>query len=377
MAKDYYKILGVAKDASADEIKKAYRKLAVKLHPDKNPDNKEAEEQFKEVNEAHEVLGDEDKRAKFDRGELDGNGNPNQGFRGFHGFNMEDFFGFTNHFQQRRRAPVNQGSDLRIKVSLTIQEIFSGVHKTIKLKRNVKCKECVGKGGKGEHIGCQECGGSGVRIMRQNTPLGMMQQHITCQRCQGEGSTINSNCKPCGGKGLVTAEDTVDFDIPAGAIHGVNLSLANVGDEAKTNSHGPGINGNLIIEIVEIEHDILKRDGINVVSDVYISFADAVIGNDSIEIETINGAAKIKIEPSTESGKLLRLRGKGIPDIEHRGRIGDHLVFINIFVPTQLDEEEHKALSKLKKNKSYQPTKEATKQRRGVFKKIQDYNSVH
>lgn len=380
MAKDYYKILGVAKNASADDIKKAYKKMAIKYHPDKNPDDKEAEEKFKEVNEANEILSDENKRGKYDRGELDANGNANQnfhGFRDFRGFNMEDLFGFRNPFQQQQRAPINKGSDLRIKVTLTIQEILTGVHKTIKLKRQVKCKDCEGKGGKGEYVGCQDCGGAGFRVMRQTTPMGIIQHQVPCQRCKGEGSNIHSDCKTCSGSGLVSANDTVDFYIPVGAVHGIQLSLSNVGDEAKTNSHGPGINGNLIIEIVEVEHETLKRDNINVVSDVYISFVDAVIGNDSFEIETIDGAAKIKIEPGTESGKLLRLRGKGIPDIEQPNRIGDHLVFINIFVPSKLDEEELKSLSKLKKSKSYQPTKENTKQHRGVFKKIQDYNSVH
>jgi len=375
--KDLYAVLGVSKNAKEEEIKKAFRNLSKKYHPDvKETGNKDL---FQKIQHAYEVLSDENKRGKYDRGELDANGNVNQnfhGFRDFGGFNMEDLFGFRNPFQQRR-APLNKGSDLRIKVTLTIQEILTGVHKTIKLKRQVKCKDCQGKGGKGEYVGCQDCGGAGFRVMRQTTPMGIIQHQVPCQRCKGEGSNIHSDCKTCSGSGLVSANDTVDFDIPVGAVHGIQLSLSNVGDEAKTNSHGPGINGNLIIEIVEIEHETLKRDNINIVSDVYISFVDAVIGNDSFEIETIDGAAKIKIEPGTESGKLLRLRGKGIPDIEQPNRIGDHLVFINIFVPSKLDEEELKSLSKLKKSKSYQPTKENTKQHRGVFKKIQDYNSVH
>jgi molecular chaperone DnaJ len=375
--KDYYKILGVDKKASSEEIKKAYRKLAIKLHPDKNPDNPEAEEEFKKVTEAYEILSDEEKRSKYDNGELDFNGNQNFRNRGFHGFNMDDFFqnfGFNSH---RTRQNVQRGSDLRIKIPLTLKEIFTGVNKTVKIKRDIQCKECNGFGGKNEPVACQDCGGQGFRVFHQQTPFGTIQQQVICQRCQGEGLTIVSDCNNCNGRGLVGMEDTVNFEIPPGAVNGVNLSLPNLGNEAKAKKNAHSINGNLIIEVVEIEHDTLKRDGINIISDVYINFADAVMGTDDLEIETIDGVVRIKIEPGTESGKLLRLRGKGLLDISQKGRIGDHLVFVNIFVPTQIEDDDIKALNKLKKSKVYQPSSEKTKISRGIFKKIQDYNSLH
>lgn len=372
--KDLYAVLGVNKNATQEEIKKKFRNLSKKYHPDvKETGNKDI---FQKIQNAYEILGDEEKRGQYDRGEL--NGNPHFGGHGFPGF--EDFFqhfGGFGGFQRQRGGGIYRGTDLRVKVTLTIHEILTGVHKTIKLNRDVRCKECAGRGGKNGPVGCRDCGGSGIRFVQQHTPIGVLRQQTTCQTCRGEGSVIHADCKSCSGRGVVSMNDTVEFDVPPGATDGINLSVSNVGNEAKATIHGAGPTGSLIIEVVETEHELFKRDGINVVTDVYISFADAVMGNDSLEIETIEGLVKVKIEPGTESGKILRLRGRGLPDITQQGHRGDHIVFLNIFVPAKLDEEDLKSLSKLKKNKAYNPTKESIKQRRGIFGKIQDYNSLH
>lgn len=380
--KDYYKILGLEKNASEDEVKKAYRKLAIQYHPDKNPDDKVAEEKFKEVAEAYEILSNPDKKAKYD--------NP-QSFHGDGGFgpNMDDFlrnFGFGgnpfggnpfggNPFGGQQQNSKPRGSDLRIKIPITIQEIVNGTHKKIRLNRDINCRDCSGTGGKNKDsvINCDVCGGSGMVNSIQNTPLGQFMHRHSCPKCNGVGKEIKEKCNSCQGQGLVSHLDNIEFDIPAGATSTINLTVQNLGNEAK----GGGDNGDLIVEINEIEHSTLKREGLDIMTDVFISYYDAVVGNDSLEIETVDGLAKIKIEPGTESGKILRLRGKGIPYLNNKIQRGDQWVYLNIFVPKSLTDEELKYVSKIKKVKSAEPTKEKTEHLKGVYSRIREYDELH
>ena len=375
--KDLYNILGLEKNASEDEIKKAYRKLAIKYHPDKNPGDKEAEEKFKEVAEAYDILTNPEKKAKYEN-EGQFAGGPGFGSN-FGGFSMDDFlnsFGFNrNQRRYQQQNNIKRGSDLRIKIPITIQESFSGVHKIIKLNREINCRECSGTGGKNKEsiIDCNICGGAGIVTNVQNTQFGQFVQQTTCPNCRGAGKEIKEKCNSCFGAGLKSEPDNIEFDIPMGASSGINISIQNLGNEAK----GGGQNGNLIIEIVDIEHSVLKREGLNVISDIFISYYDAVYGNDSLEIETVDGKAKIKIEPGTESGKILRLKNKGIPNINNPSQRGDQLVFINIFVPKNLTEEELKYVSKLKKVKAAEPTEEKINHLKGVYARIKEYDELH
>jgi len=384
--KDYYKILEVERGSSEEQIKKAYRKVAMKYHPDKNPDNKEAEEKFKAVAEAWEILGDPEKKARYDRGE-DPNGKVG-GFGGGHGFggehfSMEDFmnqfgghgFGGFGNAGRRRAQTVKKGSDLRIKINLTLEEIVSGVHKKIILPRQINCKDCSGTGAKDKEsiVNCSDCGGTGIVSIRQQTPVGIFVSQETCFKCRGVGTQIKEHCKTCSGEGLITNSDNVEFDVPAGVVGGMNLSLHKLGNEAK----GGGENGNLIIEISEIEHPKLKRDNINIISDIFISYHDAVIGNDSFLTETVDGPVKIKIDPGTESGKILRLKGKGIPNVNNPSHKGDQLIFVNIFVPKNISEEEKKIVTKLKKVKTSIPNDENTQHIKGTYSRIKDYEELY
>lgn len=385
--KDYYKILGVDRNASEEQIKKAYRKIAMKYHPDKNPDNKEAEEKFKEAAEAYEILNDPEKKARFDRGE-DPSGKMS-GFRGESDFGnadfMEDFMrnfnngqgfgGFGNNFKRRHQAQPKKGQDLRIRISLDIHEIVSGVHKKIILPREINCKDCLGTGAKNKEsiVKCSNCEGTGVYSVRQQTQFGMFVQQTTCPKCNGAGSEIIAICNSCSGAGLISQSDNIEFDVPAGAVNGINMSINNLGNEAK----GGGENGNLIIEISETEHPKLKREGLNIISDIFISYYDAVVGNDSVQTETVDGPVKIKIDSGTESGKILRLKGKGIPSLDNPTQRGDQLVFVNIFVPKNISDEDKNTISKLKKIKSAVPNEKNTEHIKGTYSRIKDYEELY
>jgi len=380
--KEYYKILGVEKNASAEEIKKAYRKLALQNHPDKNPGNKEAEEKFKEIAEAYEILSDPDKKAKFDRGEVSGDNFGGFNHTGFGDDIMAEFFrGFGGHFgggfngRQRQRQAVNKGKDLRVKIPLTIHETITGVHKKIILPREVNCKTCSGSGAKNKDsfVMCVNCQGSGVITTHQQTMLGVVMTQHTCDKCSGSGQSIKDVCTSCAGNGLVGHSEQVEIDIPAGAVQGINMSFGNLGCEAK----GGGENGKLIVEITEIEHPKLKREGHNIFLDVFVSYLDAVLGNDSIEIETADGNAKIKIEPGTETGKILRLKGKGIPVIDNPTQRGDQLIFINIFIPKNISEADKKIISKLKKVKLSIPDEKNTEHLKGIYSRMREYDELH
>ncbi|MFT5618735.1 MAG: molecular chaperone DnaJ [Arenicella sp.] len=369
MAKrDYYEILGVAKGAEKTEIKKAYRKIAIKFHPDKNPGDNAAEEKFKEAAEAYEVLSSDEKRQKYDRfGHQGVDGNFGGG-----GMNMDDIFstfgdifggggqqgggGFGDFFgrrggQQGGGRRMKKGSNLRIKLKLTLQEISNGVEKKIKVKRYVECDTCTGSGAQdGTALDtCGSCQGSGQVRKVVNTMLGQMVTTNTCPTCDGEGKVVTSKCKKCGGEGRVYREEVIPINIPAGVHDGVQLSMSGKGNSPKRG----GIPGDLLIVIEEEEHKELKREGHNVHYDLHISFPEAAMGT-SVEVPTINGRVKIKIEPGTQSGKILRLRGKGIKEINGFGT-GDQLIHVNIWTPKKLTSEEEAILENLKTSPNFIP----------------------
>ncbi len=383
MAKrDYYEVLGVEKSASAQEIKKAYRKLAIKYHPDKNPDDKEAEEKFKEAAEAYEVLSNEEKKAKYDRFGHAGMGG-NSGFGGGGGMNMDDIFsqfgdifgsaggfsgfgGFGGGGGQRGRR-VNRGSNIRVKVKLDLKDIVNGVEKKIKVKKYIKCNTCTGSGAEGGSgfNTCDQCKGSGQVTRVTNTFLGQMQTASTCPKCGGDGKIITNKCNPCGGDGIVKDDETIELKIPAGVEDGMQLSVSGRGNMGARN----GVAGDLIVLIEEEEHPELKRDGNNILYDLYIPFPDAILGTE-VTVPTVNGKAKIKIDEGTQGGKVLRLRNKGIPDVNGY-RTGDQLVNINVWTPKNLSKEDRKIIEKLRGNESFDP--KPTDQDKGFFERMKDY----
>lgn len=370
MAKrDYYEVLGVGKGASADEIKKAYRKVAMQYHPDRNPGDKEAEEKFKEAAEAYEVLSDTDKKARYDRyGHQAFAPGTGGGFGGGTGMNMEDIFSqfgdifgedvFGNFFGGgggRRggsgRPSGTRGSNLRIRLKLTYEEIAKGTTKTIKVKKYIPCSTCSGSGAKDKNSvqTCTTCGGSGQVRRVTNTFLGQMQTVTTCPNCNGEGSTVTAKCGACKGEGRVYGEEMVTINVPAGVQEGMQLSMGGKGNAGERG----GANGDLIILIEEEQHKELQRDGLNVAYDLHLSFPDAVFGT-SVEVPTIDGRAKIKIPAGTQSGKIFRLKGKGFPEVNGYGR-GDQLIHVNVWTPQNVTAEEKAMLEKLSKSENFKP----------------------
>ena len=381
--RDYYDVLGVAKSASAEEIKKAYRKLAIKYHPDKNPDDKSAEDKFKEAAEAYEVLSSPEKKQRYDQFGHAGVGGAAGGGYGGGGMNMEDIFSqfgdifggggspFDSFFggggQSRGGRRVAKGSNLRIKVKLTLEEIDNGAEKKIKVNKQVSCKTCDGTGAKdkGSVSTCKTCGGSGSVRRVTNTILGQMQTTATCPTCHGSGQQITAKCGSCHGNGTVRGEETISINIPAGVSEGMQLSMAGKGNAAPNG----GIPGDLIILIEEIPHENLKREGNNVVYDLHVSIPDAALGA-SVEVPTIDGKAKIKIEPGTQSGKLLRLKGKGIPEVNSYHR-GDQIIHVNIWTPKALNSEERALLEKLRESANFKP--QPGKNDKSFFDKMKEY----
>ncbi|HVS95625.1 MAG TPA: molecular chaperone DnaJ [Puia sp.] len=378
--RDYYETLGVAKGAAADEIKKAYRKVAMQYHPDRNPGDKAAEEKFKEAAEAYEVLSDADKRAQYDRyghAGLAGNG------RGFGGgsMNMDDIFSqfgdifgddiFGSFFGGRRggggsRTRGVRGSNLRVKIKLNYEEIAKGVSKNIKVKKYVSCNTCSGTGARDRNSvqTCSTCGGSGQVRRVTSTFLGQMQTVTTCPTCNGEGSVVTAKCTVCKGDGRIYGEETVTIDIPAGVQEGMQLS---VGGRGNAGERG-GAAGDLIILIEEEAHPELHRDGLNVAYELYISFTDAVFGIQA-EVPTIDGKAKIKIPPGTQSGKIFRLKGKGFPGVNSYER-GDQLIHVNVWTPQHITPEEKTMLEKLNDSPNFQPKPD--KNERSFFDKVRE-----
>ncbi len=383
--RDYYETLGVSKTASADEIKKAYRKVAMQFHPDRNPGNKEAEEKFKEAAEAYEVLSDTDKKSQFDRyGHAGVSGNGRGGFSGAgHHMNMDDIFSqfgdvfgddvFGSFFGggQRRgggggRARGVRGTNLRVRIKMNYEEIAKGASKTIKVKKHVVCNTCDGSGAKDKSSmqTCGTCGGSGQVRRVQNTFLGQMQTVTTCSTCNGEGTTIANKCTVCKGEGRVYGEENISIDIPAGVQEGMQLSVAGKGN---TGERG-GAPGDLIVLIEEEAHPHLHRDGLNVAFDLHISFPDAAFGIQA-EVPTIDGRAKIKIPPGTQSGKVFRLKGKGFPALQSYEK-GDQLIYVNVWTPQHLSADEKAMLEKMQESPNFQPKPE--KGDKGFFERVKE-----
>ena len=364
--RDYYEILGVNKTASADEIKKAYRKVAMQFHPDRNPGDKSAEEKFKEAAEAYEVLSDADKKAQYDRYGHAGVSSNGRGFSGG-GMNMEDifsqfgdvfgedlfgsFFGGGGGRGRTSKARGVRGSNLRVKIKLTYEEIAKGVTKNIKVKKHVVCTTCSGSGAKdkGSVQNCGTCGGSGQVRRVTNTFIGQMQTVTTCPTCNGEGITITAKCTACKGEGRVYGEDAISIDIPAGVQEGMQLNLSAKGNAGERG----GAPGDLIILIEEEPHKELQRDGMNVAYDLHISFTDAVFGT-QLEVPTIDGRAKIKIPPGTQSGKIFRLKGKGFPAVNSYQK-GDQLIHVNVWTPQNVSAEEKTMLEKMSQSSNFKP----------------------
>jgi molecular chaperone DnaJ len=377
--RDYYEILGVSKSASADEIKKSYRKVAMQYHPDRNPGDKAAEEKFKEAAEAYEILSDPDKRAQYDRFGHAGVGGA--GARGG-GMNMDDifsqfgdifgddlfgsFFGGGQRGGGRQRSRGTRGSNLRIKLKLNYEEIAKGVSKNIKVKKYVPCTTCSGSGAKDKNSTqtCSTCGGNGQVRRVQNTFLGQMQTVATCPDCNGEGSTITAKCGPCKGDGRIYGEETVNIDIPAGVQEGMQLNVTGKGNAGERG----GSNGDLIILVEEEAHKELHREGLNVAYELHLSFTDAVFGTHA-EVPTIDGRAKIKIPAGTQSGKIFRLKGKGFPAVNSYEK-GDQLIQVSVWTPQQLSAEEKATLEKLSGSPNFTPQPE--KSERNFFDRIKD-----
>lgn len=382
MKRDYYEILGIEKGASADEIKKAYRKVAMKYHPDRNPGDKAAEEKFKEAAEAYEVLSDAEKRSQYDRfghAGLSGNGRGHGGasnmddiFSQFGDIFGDDIFGsfFGGGRSSRQgggqRSRGARGSNLRVKIKLNYEEIAHGVNKQIKVKKYVICNTCGGNGARDKSSiqTCNTCGGSGQVRRVTNTFLGQMQTVTTCPTCNGEGTSITAKCGSCKGEGRVYGEETVSIDIPAGVQEGMQLSMSGKGNAGERS----GIPGDLLILIEEEAHKDLHRDGLNVAFELHISFPDAVFGT-QVEVPTIDGRAKIKIPAGTQSGKIFRLKGKGFPAINSYEK-GDQLIYVNVWTPQHVSSEEKAVLEKMAESPNFKPNPE--KSDKSFFDKVKE-----
>lgn len=379
MPRDYYEVLGVSKSASADEIKKAYRQLALKYHPDKNPDNKEAEDKFKEAAEAYDVLSTPEKKAQYDRFGHAGLGGAGGG--GGRYSNMDDIFSqfgdifggspFESFFgggpQRNSRGGGQPGSNLRIKVKLTLEEILKGANKTIKVKKHVSCKTCSGSGAKDSNSvsTCGTCRGAGYVRKVSNTFLGQMQTTVPCPTCGGSGQSITQKCAPCKGEGRVYDEETITLDIPAGVAEGMQLSMSGKGNAGM--NKGPA--GDLLISIEEIPHEHFTRDGENIIHELYLNFADVALGC-KVDIPTLDGMVKLTIPEGTQSGKILRLKDKGLPSLQSYGK-GDMLVQISVWTPKNLSSEERRMLEKIRDAQNFKPN--PNRQEKGFFERMREF----
>ncbi|PKR81315.1 molecular chaperone DnaJ [Brumimicrobium salinarum] len=367
--RDYYEVLGVSKSASAPEIKKAYRKLALKYHPDKNPDDTEAENKFKEAAEAYEVLANDQKRQRYDQFGHAGVDGSAGGGGGFGGMDMDDIFsqfgdifggGFGGGGRRGgggARQRTARGTNLRVKIKLSLDEVAEGVKKKIRVNKLVNAKGVTFKN-------CQTCKGTG-RVQRvTQTFLGAMQTASTCPNCQGTGKIIDKKPSGADNQGLERKEEVIELDIPAGVEDGMQLSVSGKGNA------GPfdGIAGDLLVVIEVKDHEELRRDGQNVHYEAFINFADAALGA-SIEVPTIKSRARIKIEPGTQSGKMLRLKGKGLPSVQNYGT-GDQFVHINIWTPQKLSKEEQETIEKFRESDNFQPNPDGKE--KGFFQRVKD-----
>jgi molecular chaperone DnaJ len=378
--RDYYEVLEVGKNATPEEIKKAYRKKALQYHPDKNPGNSVAEEKFKEAAEAYEVLSNPEKKNRYDQfGHAGMSGAAGGGFSS--GFSdIEDIFSafgdiFGGHFggfggfggsRSRGGSRVSRGSDLRVRVRLNLSEIVNGTEKKIKVKKYVACQHCNGTGAKNgsSYSTCGTCRGSGQVTRIANTLLGQMQTTSTCPTCQGEGKMITDKCTHCAGEGVIRDEEVISIKIPAGVGEGMQL---NVSGKGNTGRRG-GINGDLLVVITEEEHPELVRDGKNLIYNLFLSFPEITLGT-TTEIPTVEGKVKVKIDAGTQPEKILRLRGKGIPDVNGYGK-GDLLVRVHVWIPKKLSNEEKRILEKLQVSPGFQDGPSASE--KSFFEKMRD-----
>ena len=381
--RDYYEVLGVSKDASPDELKKAYRKLALQYHPDRNPGDKEAEEKFKEAAEAYEVLSNPEKRSRYDRyghAGMSGAG----GFSG-QGMSMDDIFSqfgdlfadfglgsfFSGGFGSSSRSGGTvreRGGNIRVKVKLNLQEIEKGVKKKIKVNKYVTCDHCHGSGSAdGTTDTCPTCKGRGQVLRTVSSLFGQMQTASTCPTCGGTGKIVKNKCTHCHGDGIVKGEEVIDIDIPAGVAEGMQLSMHGKGGAGPHN----GVNGDLYVLIEEEPHPELERDGSNLIYNLFISVPQAILGTDA-EVPTVSGKVRVKIAPGTQSGKILRLRGKGLPNVNGYGN-GDLLVNVNVWIPKKVTKDEEKMLQGMVNSESFKPN--PTDDDRSFFKKLRDYFS--
>lgn len=375
---DYYKILGVEKTATADEIKRAYKKVAIKYHPDRNPGDKEAEEKFKQAAEAYDVLRDPDKRARYDRfGAAGVNGG---GYGGAQGMDLNDIFsqfgdifgnmggfGFGG-FGGRQGGARFRGGDLRIKARLSLAEIQKGVTKKFKVRKNVTCTECHGSGAESGHAPetCTTCHGAGYVMRTRQSLFGMMQSQEPCPTCQGEGKVIKHQCKHCHGEGVTLGEDIIEVNIPAGVAEGMFLNVSGKGHAAKRN----GEPGDIQVLIEEEPHEELIRDENDVIYNLLLTVSQATLG-DTVEVPTIDGKARIDIKPGTQPGTALRLRGKGLPAVNGYGYgTGDLVINVSVYIPETLSKEERTAFEKMKESDNLKGTEET---KRSIFQSFRSY----
>ena len=378
--RDYYEVLGVSKNATKEEIKKAYRQQALKYHPDKNPGDRKAEENFKEAAAAYEVLSNDEKRARYDRYGHEGLGGMGNGFGGG-GMTVEDIFasfgdifgdafgGFGGFGASRRGGGrrVNKGSNLRVKVKLTLQEIATGTEKKIKVNKYSPCNTCGGSGAADPNsvTNCSTCNGSGHVTRVTNTILGQMQTSSLCPSCGGEGKTITRKCSSCYGEGIVQKEEIIKINIPAGVGKGMQMTLSGKGNAARRG----GVNGDLLVVIDEEDNPELIREGNDLIYNLYVSIPDAILGN-QVEVPTVDSKVKIKIEPGTQPGKILRLRGKGLPEVNGYGR-GDLLVNVNVWIPKSISKDEMKLIERFRDAESFVPKPD--KNDKSFFERMRGY----
>lgn len=369
--RDFYEILSVSKNATNDEIKKAYRKKAIEFHPDKNPGNKEAEDKFKEAAEAYEILSDPQKRQRYDQFGHAGVGGAASGggFSGA-GMSMDDIFShfgdiFGGHFggfggfggSSRGGQRVRRGSDLRVKVKLTLNEVATGVEKKIKVKKYVMCSHCNGSGAAhgSQPETCNTCHGTGRVTRVQQTILGQMQTASDCPTCGGDGKIIKDKCSHCNGEGIVREDEIITINIPAGVMEGMQLSVSGKGNAARRG----GVNGDLLVLIEEEPHEELIRDENDLIYNLLLTVPMATLGG-SVEVPTVDGKVKVTINPGTQPGKVLRLRGKGLPSVNRYGT-GDLLVNVGVYIPENLNKEEKGMIEKLSKSENVKPNSSASK----------------
>lgn len=377
MPNDYYDVLGVDSDASQDEIKKAYRKKAMEFHPDRNPDDPEAEQKFKQASEAYDVLSDPETRERYDRyghaglGQDGGRG----GGRGFH--DIEDIFSaFDDIFggggrRRSRRQRGRPGSDLRVTLPLTLEEIAEGTEKNIKVRKFLECETCDGTGAEGgmegeNYVMCPKCDGTGEVRQVSRSVFGQFVNVQACPQCNGEGRIIENPCDECEGEGRLEGEETISVTVPAGVMEGNYLTISDAGNAGLRG----GVPGDLRIEIEEEPHDHFVRDGLDIYHDVYLSFPEAAMGTE-VEVPTLKGRARLEVEPGVQAGKILRMRNRGIPDLEGSGK-GDQMIRIHVWTPTELSDSEREMLEQLQHHDNFQPQPEERNTEKSFFRKMSD-----